>query len=89
LIDIWVHVAQDNRAAADTLVRSLRDKFDPLLEFPELGVAREALSPGLRMIVHGRYLAYYVAAPEEIVIVRILHASRDQEAALASVKTEE
>jgi toxin ParE1/3/4 len=55
-------------------------KFEPLRQFPEMGAAREQLSPGLRALPHGNYVIYYLAEPDELVIVRVLHGARDARA---------
>lgn len=42
-----------------------------------MGPARGYLAPGLRAHFHGNYVIYYRASATEIVIVRVLHGSRD------------
>lgn len=46
-------------------------------EFPLVGASREELTSGLRVIFHSAYAVYYLPYPHEIVIVRVLHGSRD------------
>ena len=55
-------------------------KFEPLRQFPEMGSAREQLAPGLRALSYRDYVIYYLAAPDELVIVRVLHGARDARA---------
>jgi toxin ParE1/3/4 len=45
-----------------------------------MGPAREQLAPGLRALSYRDYVIYYLAAPDELVIVRVLHGARDARA---------
>ncbi len=42
-----------------------------------MGRTREELAPNLRSLPFGRYVIFYEALPDEIVIVRVLHSARD------------
>lgn len=45
-----------------------------------MGVKREHLVPGLRAQFFRDYVIYYMIDDSEIIIVRVLHGSRDVEA---------
>jgi toxin ParE1/3/4 len=45
-----------------------------------LRAARNQLAPGLRALPYGDYVIYYMAKPDELVIVRVLHGARDARA---------
>jgi toxin ParE1/3/4 len=45
--------------------------------FPDSGAPRQQLAAGLRVTFHGRYAIYYVQRGRQIVVVRVLHGSRD------------
>jgi plasmid stabilization system protein ParE len=47
------------------------------LTLPLSGAPRPHLAPGLRVIFHQKHAVYYLPRPGEIVIVRVLHGSRD------------
>jgi toxin ParE1/3/4 len=47
------------------------------LQFPFAGAARAYLYHEMRVIFYERYAIYYLPRPDEIIIVRILHGSRD------------
>jgi toxin ParE1/3/4 len=47
------------------------------LQFPFSGAPRPHLSKDLRVVFHERYAIYYLPRPDEIIIVRVLHGSRD------------
>ena len=49
-------------------------------EFPEMGVTREQLAPGLRALPYRDYVMYYRADAHALVIVRVLHGARDARA---------
>jgi plasmid stabilization system protein ParE len=45
--------------------------------FPFSGAPRPRLSEDLRVVFYKKYAIYYLSGPDEIIIVRILHGSRD------------
>jgi toxin ParE1/3/4 len=61
-------------------VQEIVAKFEPLRQFPEMGVAREQLAEGLRAIPYRDYVIYYLVAPDALVIARVLHGARDARA---------
>jgi toxin ParE1/3/4 len=77
IASIWRYVATDNRTAADRHARQLAAQFDFLADNPSAGRLRPELSPHLRSWPVGSYVVFYRVLPGEIVIVRVLHASRD------------
>ena len=80
MAEIWAFIAQDSEPAADAFVHQLNRKFEPLREFPEMGAARDQLAPGLRALPFRDYVIYYLAEPDALVIVRVLHGARDARA---------
>ncbi len=68
-------------------VRKIQSRFKPLLVHPELGPRRDDLSPGLRVHFHQKYALYYRHTDREVVIVRVLHGSRDARALLGEGDT--
>jgi toxin ParE1/3/4 len=65
------------KLAANRLLDTVDTKLQPLPDFPELGVSRDDIRPGLRMIVIGDYLVLYQLQPGLIEIVRVVHGHRD------------
>ncbi len=63
--------------------RRYRDQFqacfDSLLDNPRLGRSAEEIEPGLRRIRQQAHVIFYKPGNGEILIVRILHHSRDVE----------
>ncbi|WP_425444032.1 type II toxin-antitoxin system RelE/ParE family toxin [Thalassospira alkalitolerans] len=70
-------MAEDNQDAATRLIYEIQDRFTPLCLNPEIGPARDALSPGLRVFFHRNYAIYYRVIPSGLVIMRVLHGARD------------
>jgi toxin ParE1/3/4 len=52
-------------------------RFAQALQFPFSGAARPHLAHDLRVIFSEKYAIYYLPRPDEIIIVRVLHGSRD------------
>jgi toxin ParE1/3/4 len=65
---------QRQRATYKAVIdRALRE----LTEFPNLGRARDEISPGLRSFPAGRHVIYYRVTGTELIVTRIVHGSRD------------
>jgi plasmid stabilization system protein ParE len=47
------------------------------MHFPFSGAPRAHLSQDLRVVFYEQYAIYYLTRPDEIIIVRVLHGSRD------------
>ena len=73
---------QRGTAAASAFVRNIQSRLKPLLVHPELGPRRDNLAPGLRVHFHQKYALYYRHTDREVIIVRVLHGSRDARALL-------
>ena len=82
LIDIGNFIARDNPATAARFVARLEEHCRLLAAHPLLGRVRDALAPQLRSLAYGRYVIFYRALPDGVVIVRVLHAARDVRRAL-------
>ena len=62
---------------AERFLKAIHQKFALLVDNPGLGRQREELASGLRSIPEGRYVIFYRPTSEGILIVRVLHGSRD------------
>lgn len=79
-IGSWI--ASDGPKAARKVVSRLRNRVRSPSEFPErhpVISSRESFS--IRRCVEGGYLIFYTIMDRDVVILRILHAARDPEAA--------
>lgn len=75
-IEIWVHVARRDSAAADRLVDRFTAVMERLAGQPLMGRAADHLLPGLRSFPSGEYLIFYRPDEEGVCVVRILHGAR-------------
>jgi toxin ParE1/3/4 len=82
LNEIWDHIAEDDRGAAERFSAAVRQKCRILAENPRLGRARDELRKGLRSFPVGKFLIFYRPLEDGIEVVRVLHGARDIEAAL-------
>jgi toxin ParE1/3/4 len=85
LQEIWRYVATDSGSldVADRLIDSITDRFALLASFPNIGRARDVdLRSGLRTFPVGEYVIFYRIQKEDVVILRVLHGSRDIEGLL-------
>jgi toxin ParE1/3/4 len=78
LHEIHSHIAKDKPEAARRFVERLRAKARLLAETPGMGRSRgEDLRPGLFSFPVGQYVLFYGEQSDGIVLVRVIHGSRD------------
>jgi toxin ParE1/3/4 len=77
LEDIWLYIARDKDAAADRLLDRIDAALFDLADRPMMGRARPELAPELRSFVVGSYVLFYRPQPDGILLVAVLHGSRD------------
>jgi toxin ParE1/3/4 len=65
------------RRAALRYYDELAELVELIVQQRRLGRERPDLLPGIRMHSHGSHVVFYRIDPGEIVIVRVLHASRE------------
>jgi toxin ParE1/3/4 len=75
-------IAADDEHCADEFVAIIDEKFRVLAERPSIGRLRNELVEGLRSFPIGRYVIFYLAIPDGIEIVRVLHGARDVDSIL-------
>ncbi|MDG5495352.1 type II toxin-antitoxin system RelE/ParE family toxin [Niveispirillum sp. BGYR6] len=80
LIIIWRFIADNNKAAADALVRKLGKSARLYAQNPAMGRLSPQLGADIRCFPLGRYLIFYRPQPDGILVIRILHAARDIDA---------
>ena len=75
--EIWAYVAQDNPAAATEMLFRINDRANLYAENSELGTLCSELASGLRCFSVGNYVTFYLPMETGILLVRVLHRSRD------------
>ena len=68
--------------AADRLLTMINKKCRLLADRKQLGRKRPDLDPSLHSFPAGNYIIYYKPESDGIIVARVIHGSRDQEAAL-------
>ena len=83
LEQIGDYIAKDNPALALSFVRQLREAALELREAPlAFPMVPGHHAHGIRRRPVGRYLIFYRAEPDRIIILQILHGARDIESVL-------
>lgn len=76
ITEIAIYIAFDSKSAAHRWAGSIFDQCERLADMPELGVARDDLRPGLRMMPTGKYVILYRRNEDAVEIVRVLDGRR-------------
>ena len=74
---IAAYVAEDDAGAARNLLTRMNERMAQLSRFPELGRRRIDIDEFVRGLLICPYLVVYRIEPEEVVVLRVLHTSRD------------
>lgn len=76
--EIHKFIAANNVDAAVQLLNEIETACQKLVRFPQSGLTRDDLMPGLRLIVVRKsYVVFYRSSNEDIEVVRIIHGARD------------
>jgi plasmid stabilization system protein ParE len=81
---VWLFIAGESGSStlATRIVESIADKFGLFAKFPYIGKEHDSdRRPGLRTFPVSNYLIFYRVKSGEIRILRIIHSSRDLQAA--------
>ncbi len=79
LAEIWTYIANDDIQAADRLIHRIDERFQLLLENPNMGDSMEQYRAGLRATAVGKYVVFFKRVPDGIEIYRVLHGARRRE----------
>jgi toxin ParE1/3/4 len=75
---LWLSIAEENQVAADESLDVIQAAVSLLATQPEMEIARPELADGLRSIpTRTPYIIFYVANEEGLLVVRVLHHSRN------------
>lgn len=75
LLRTFVYLA--NLAAAESFIADINRKFEQLARFPFISRERSALQPGLRSVLVGTHLVFYLMREQEIAIVCVIDGCMD------------
>ena len=76
---IWLAIARENPPAADRVLLAIDEKISRLKEYPDLGVRRNDISQGARILIEGNYLLLYEHRKDQDVvdIISIIDGRRE------------
>jgi toxin ParE1/3/4 len=77
LLRIYSYFEQRNPTAADAILRRIDEKFGQLAALPFNGRQRSSLAPGVRSVVVGNHLIFYLVGRDSITIVRVIDGRMD------------
>ncbi|MEK6787653.1 MAG: type II toxin-antitoxin system RelE/ParE family toxin [Pseudomonadota bacterium] len=82
LVDAWLYLAEKSQPAADEMLAALTKDVERLAMYPQLGRHREDLVKSLPKSLHSwpsstGYMIYYQHSERELLLVRVLHHTRD------------
>jgi toxin ParE1/3/4 len=83
LDDIWHYVATNSGSLerANKFVDAITQRISILAHSPKAGTLRSEIDLDVRGLPVGDYIVYYREKNRRIIISRIIHGSRDQDAA--------
>lgn len=74
----WIVEATLHNDTAEVFIKRIIDRCEQLSDFPEMGVARDDLSSGIRMLVfEHRATIFYRIKDSELLIVNVFYRGRD------------
>ena len=71
------YIGERNPPAAVRLIERFIRQWELLSTQPYSGMARDDISPGIRHLVMGQYIAFYRVDGSDVLIVRVLHGRRN------------
>jgi toxin ParE1/3/4 len=77
LLRIFRYLEERSPNAANAFLRRVATNFDNLARFPFIGRGRSTLAPGLRCLVIGLHLLFYLVDAEQITVVRVIDGRMD------------
>lgn len=77
LLDIFLHIAQDDPIAAGRFIRQLTQKIEWIASSDFPGVPRDSLLPGLKALPFKRRCIYFRTTKNRVIILRVLHGHQN------------
>ena len=77
LTEILDYLNERSPPAARRFATALTERCRLLGTSPKMGRARDEIAPGVRSVVVEKYIVLYRPTPEAVLILRIMHGSRD------------
>jgi toxin ParE1/3/4 len=78
LIDIWRYSFKEwGEVQADKYLDELDSGISKLADNPEIGMKRDYVREGYRVLFVGSHAVYYTVTPDAVHVVRVLHGRMD------------
>jgi toxin ParE1/3/4 len=77
LLAIYAYLAERSPRAADALIQRIDEKFVNLSHFPFMVGERSSLALGVRSVIVGMYVIFYLVERDHIDVVRIIDGHMD------------
>jgi|tagenome__1003787_1003787.scaffolds.fasta_scaffold19849771_2 toxin ParE1/3/4 len=77
LLQLYAYLLERNPSAARAAIETIHVKFSNLMHFPFIGRARSTLGAGVRSLIAGTQVIFYIVERERIVVLRVLDGRRD------------
>ena len=75
LKDIFDYIAQDDPAAAESVVLGIYKRAQQLLQFPESGYKYEGTTRDVRILLYGHYRIAYIVSGDKIIVLGDFHGA--------------
>ncbi|UUO06033.1 type II toxin-antitoxin system RelE/ParE family toxin [Blastopirellula sp. J2-11] len=84
LNEIWVYIANESMNAADRVLQGIHERFVALAGNEEMGEQIPKISRyRYRRFCYANYAIYYRSTEQKLIVLRVLHGARDQDATLS------
>jgi len=77
LDSIWDYIAETSVENANRLIARIESQSALYASQPEMGASANHFRVGLRYFVVNQFVVFYRPEPDGILVVRVLHGSRD------------
>jgi toxin ParE1/3/4 len=77
LLRTYAYLVARSPAAAEATLRRIDEKFRQLSDLPFIGRERSSLGPGIRSVVVGTLVIFYIVGQDSLTIVRVIDGRMD------------
>jgi toxin ParE1/3/4 len=77
LLRIYQYLEERGPNTANDFVSRINANFDNLARFPFIGRERSQFAPGMRCLVVGLHLVFYMADAKQVTVVRVIDGRMD------------
>ena len=82
----YQYLLRRDEAAADRMLDAIFAKIEQLSLYPEMGALAPEIAANIRRVTVRPYVIFYCPGVSDVIILRVLHGSRDVPSAMAKDK---